>query len=426
MLQSSCLSHRCSLLGAWVVITESFFLTLPAQPGVCRCDAGSDHVITCRCRGSWPSIKEFQHVLIGRFDGCRKEPADSMLLHTIFLSMIISANGWSVIDNGTASSDDVPLMRRQVLSDFFNAASKCTSSSVLVVGEIACAPNVASASPTFRESDGPNPKVTNLANFPYRDDWTGSNLKLLSISDAASLATSPSTDKATAAITQFEMGRWPDPILRRQATPIPRHMLGTDQLKVVGSALRKTAQAEGAVGLAAQQCGVDGRMLWIDTSDIDRLSLGVSKHRARVNKSFSQSQVGEGTLAIRNSRDQAEGLFLVNPRITRRSSEMEMLPWTETCLVLPPKFSATVLRDASISVDYETLDGETKSISLDGELARCVQHEMDHDRGILLVDHIDLVEMEGGERGTMANIERENHSLRMTLAYERYISESTI
>ena len=352
-----------------------------------------------------------------------------MLLHTtcIFLSIIASAHAWSLLGNGFGSSGDVPLIRRrQVLSDFFNAAAKCASSSILVVGGITCAPTVVSAGATSRGSDGPNPKVTNLANFPYRDDWTGSNLKLLSISDAASLATSSSTDQATAAITQFEMGRWPDPILRRQATPIPRHMLGTDQLKVVGYALRKTAQAEGAVGLAAQQCGVDGRMLWIDTSDIDRLSLGVSKHRARGNKSVGQSQVGEGALATSNSRDQAQGLFLVNPRITRRSSEMEMLPWTETCLVLPPRFSAAVLRDASITLEYETLDGETKSISLDGELARCVQHEMDHDRGILLVDHIYLGEMEGGERGTMATLERENHSKRMALAYERYISESTL
>ena len=351
--------------------------------------------------------------------GGHKEPAGSMLLpRVIFLSMIsTSAHAWaSPLDNSIGSSGDVPAVRRQVLSDFFNAAAKCTSSSALVVGGIACAPTVVSASATSRGSDGANPKVTNLANFPYRDDWTGSNLKLLSISDAASLATSSSAGKATAAITQFEMGRWPDPILRRQATPISRDMLGTEQLKVVGEALRKTAQAEGAVGLAAQQCGVDGRMLWIDTSDIDRLSLGANKYRARGNKSVGQSQVGEGALAKRpNSREQSEGLFLVNPRITRRSSEMEMLPWTETCLVLPPRFSATVLRDAFITVEYETLDGATKSISLDGELARCVQHEMDHDRGILLVDHIDLGEMEGGERGTMANLEREGHSKRMTI-----------
>lgn len=353
--------------------------------------------------------------------GGHKEPAGSMLPRVIFLSMITSAHAWALLDNGIGSSGDVPVVRRrQFLSDFFNAAAKCTSSSLLVVDGIACEPTVVSASPTSRGSDGGA-----LANFPYRDDWTGSNLKLLSISDAASLATSSSADKTTAA-TQFEMGRWPDPILRRQATPIPGDMLSTDQLKVVGDALRKTAQAEGAVGLAAQQCGVDGRMLWIDTSDIDRLSLGVNKHRARGNKSVGQSHAGEGEITMKKSREKAEGLFLVNPRITRRSSEMEMLPWTETCLVLPQKFSATVLRDASISVEYETLDGETKSISLDGELARCVQHEMDHDRGILLVDHIDLGEMEGGESGTMANLERENHSKRMTLAYERYISESTL
>ena len=353
-----------------------------------------------------------------------------LLPRVIFLPMIsTSAHAWaSLLENSIGSSGDVPVVRRQVLSDFFNAAGKCTSSSALVVGGIAGAPTVVSASATSRGSDRANPKVTNLANFPYRDDWTGSNLKLLSISDAALLATSSSAGKATAAITQFEMGRWPDPILRRQATPISRDMLGTEQLKVVGEALRKTAQAEGAVGLAAQQCGVDGRMLWIDTSsDIDRLSLGANKYRARGNKSVGQSQVGEGALAKRpNSREQSEGLFLVNPRITRRSSEMEMLPWTETCLVLPPRFSATVLRDAFITVEYETLDGVTKSISLDGELARCVQHEMDHDRGILLVDHIDLGEMEGGESGTMATLERENHSLRMTLAYERYVSESTL
>ena len=47
---------------------------------------------------------------------------------------------------------------------------------------------------------------------------------------------------------------------------------------------------------------------------------------------------------------------------------------------------------------------------------------MDHDRGVLIVDHIDLDEMEG----TMAMIERKNHPLRMASAYERYISESTL
>ena len=326
-------------------------------------------------------------------------------------------------DRSSPPPDDVlnvALSRRQILSDSINVAARCAcalSSADLVAGGIVLRPRAVSA----RMSD--DLVVTDRANFRYRDDWTGSNLKWLSISDAASLVTSSSSDNH---VLQLEMGRWPDPILRRPANPIPWNMLGTEQLKVVGHALRTTARAEGAVGLAAQQCGVDGRMVWIDTSsEGDKRPTSTSKRKMlRGNK--GAAQVGEGMSTNQNDGDDNEGLFLINPRITWRSSEMEMLPWTETCLVLPPHFSATVLRDASISVEYETLQGETKSISLDRELARCVQHEMDHDRGILIVDHIDLGEMDGGEEGTMAMMERKNHPLRMASAYERYVSESTL
>ena len=326
-----------------------------------------------------------------------------------------------LLGDGSSPPDDVlVLSRRQILSDSINVAARCAcalSSADLVAGGIVLRPRAVSA----RMSD--DLAVMDRANFRYRDDWTGSNLKWLSISDAASLVTSSSSDNH---VLQLEMGRWPDPILRRPANPIPWNMLGTEQLKVVGHALRKTARAEGAVGLAAQQCGVDGRMVWIDTSsEGDKRPTSTSKRKMlRGNK--GAAQVGEGMSTNQNDGDDNEGLFLINPRITWRSSEMEMLPWTETCLVLPPNVSATVLRDASISVEYETLQGETKSISLDRELARCVQHEMDHDRGILIVDHIDLGEMEGGEEGTMAMMERKNHPLRMASAYERYVSEPTL
>ena len=38
----------------------------------------------------------------------------------------------------------------------------------------------------------------------------------------------------------------------------------------------------------------------------------------------------------------------MNPRIINGSPESEMLVWTEECLVLPPEFRATLLRDAEI------------------------------------------------------------------------------
>lgn len=116
------------------------------------------------------------------------------------------------------------------------------------------------------------------------------------------------------------------------------------------------------------------------------------------------------------------GIFLCNPRIIARSPEIDMKVWTEECLVLPPTFTATVLRDASILVQYENLDGVTISKYLTGELARALQHEMDHDRGILILDHVDLNKMESLK---MKRIERDGHEDRMALAYSRYIDVPT-
>jgi peptide deformylase len=54
--------------------------------------------------------------------------------------------------------------------------------------------------------------------------------------------------------------------------------------------------------------------------------------------------------------------------------------WQEHCLVLPPTFTATVLRDAWIVVEYQDLQGNLHSTRLPGESARVAQHELDHDR----------------------------------------------
>lgn len=96
--------------------------------------------------------------------------------------------------------------------------------------------------------------------------------------------------------------------------------------------------------------------------------------------------------------------------------------WREECLVLPPDFTATVLRDSTIGVEYETLSGKTKLITLRGELSRAFQHEFDHDRGILLLDHISLDEMDS----RMRNIETKGHDERTILAFSRFLSEPRV
>lgn len=99
----------------------------------------------------------------------------------------------------------------------------------------------------------------------YNDqtNWTGTSLSLLSPSQAAHY-TEPC----------YPMGRWPDPILRRPATSYPKDDIKKDPLLLTNicNKLRETARENGAVGLAAQQCGIDVSLIFLD--DPQLLSLG--------------------------------------------------------------------------------------------------------------------------------------------------------
>ena len=207
------------------------------------------------------------------------------------------------------------------------------------------------------------------SNYPYSDTWTGTALPLLDLTQASSR-------------DEWNMGRWPDPILRRPASPVDPSWFGTDTLFQATRLLQQTSRQAKAVGLAAQQCGVDARIVYLEE--------------------FTAS------------------LVMVNPHIIHRSDEQDMVVWREHCLVLPPSFQATVLRDAWIDVEYRDWQGRYHQTRLKGETARAAQHELDHDGGILILDHVSLDEMEN-ER--MQAMEIEGHDERMALAYSRAIEE---
>ena len=238
--------------------------------------------------------------------------------------------------------------------------------------------------------------------------------------------TSSFLDKSNPVLT---MGKWPDPMLRHPSSRVPASVFQDknqrDQLLLVAIALKNTARNEGAVGLAAQQCGVDASLIYIDNVwGVERSNtipmidiLGEGKSNSRFFNRF-----------ILNNQNE-KGIFLVNPCIIQRSPESEMIVWTEQCLVLPPEFRATLLRDAEVTNEYESMDGVTKHMKLKGELARCCQHEMDHDRGVLIVDHVSLDELLTIDGNSlMADIENADgsHSRRMQRAYSREVSESSL
>ena len=266
--------------------------------------------------------------------------------------------------------------------------------------------------------------------FRYSDSWTGTNLPVLSLEEAI-LSARPITAEAgdgnfdrdsghpnvkesgeTRYINSssnnliWSMGRWPDPVLRRPAEVVDGDVwFGTDTLANACQILKTTADHHGAVGLAAQQCGINARIVYVNL----------------LPEASSTTKRGHKAAAL--NWPKSTSLLMVNPRIVQRSAEAEMLCWEEQCLVLPPSFDVTLLRDKWVDLQYWTPTGNLKETRLHGELARCVQHELDHDRGILTLDHISLDEMESL---TVRLIEKPEHESRMNAAYARAVEPRVI
>jgi len=76
---------------------------------------------------------------------------------------------------------------------------------------------------------------------------------------------------------------------------------------------------------------------------------------------------------------------IANPEILWRSEEL--VTYNEGCLSLPEHY-ADVSRPAKIRLRYVDYQNELREVEIEGLLATCIQHEMDHLEGVLFVDHI--------------------------------------
>ena len=141
--------------------------------------------------------------------------------------------------------------------------------------------------------------------------------------------------------------RYPDPRLHTVAKPVQQVDARIRQL--VDDMLETMYEAEG-VGLAATQVDVHERVIVIDTSE---------------------------------ARD--EPRVLINPELVMRSDEMHV--GDEGCLSVPDQY-AEVMRPDRIRARWQDEHGATHEEDLDGLLAVCLQHEMDHLEGVLFIDHL--------------------------------------
>ena len=144
----------------------------------------------------------------------------------------------------------------------------------------------------------------------------------------------------------------PDPRLKINTEPV---LVVDDELRRFLEDMQETMYAADGIGLAAPQVG-------------DRRSIIV--------------------LDVTNREEGRQPLCLINPEIVWNSDEQRT--HQEGCLSLPEYF-ADVKRPVSIRLKYLDKNGASQKLSADGMLATCIQHEMDHLKGILFVDHISSV-----------------------------------
>lgn len=142
---------------------------------------------------------------------------------------------------------------------------------------------------------------------------------------------------------------YPDKFLRQSAKPV-ENIDGALQ-KLIGDMAATMYEAKG-VGLAAIQVGNDNSMLVYDVAPRD------GKHSLEV---------------------------LINPMIITR--EGEILSEDEGCLSVPD-FRANVKRAELVQVEGFDREGKPVRIEVEGLLAIVLQHEIDHLKGTLFIDHI--------------------------------------
>jgi peptide deformylase len=152
----------------------------------------------------------------------------------------------------------------------------------------------------------------------------------------------------------------PDPRLRQLSKPVEAV---TDELRALIADMFETMYEAPGIGLAAIQVGHPLRLLVMDLQERDE-------------------EVGddeEEREPVRQPR------VFINPELSEPSEDLSV--YNEGCLSVP-EYYAEVERPRTIRAQWLDEHGEKHDEVLDGLLATCLQHEIDHLNGVLFIDHL--------------------------------------
>ena len=141
----------------------------------------------------------------------------------------------------------------------------------------------------------------------------------------------------------------PDEILKKISDPVEK--IGINEKKLIND-LFETMYVSNGIGLAAVQIGILKRVLVVDVSNKD---------------------------------EKNQPIVLINPVIKNLSDDTSV--YEEGCLSIPETF-IEIERPKICEVEYIDETGSKKNLECDGLLSTCIQHEINHLDGKLIIDHL--------------------------------------
>jgi peptide deformylase len=147
---------------------------------------------------------------------------------------------------------------------------------------------------------------------------------------------------------------WPHPTLKLKAKPVA---VVDDTIRTLIKDMFESMYEADGVGLAAPQVGVLSNVIVLDTTP---------------------------------RQPESKPVAMVNPEIVELEGKMV---YREGCLSIPGE-AEDVERAAIVTVKYLDENGVQQTLRAEGLLAVAIQHETDHLKGLMFVDHVSALKRE--------------------------------
>ena len=141
---------------------------------------------------------------------------------------------------------------------------------------------------------------------------------------------------------------FPDPRLRKVAVPVTKF---DKSLKIITSNMLETMYAEEGIGLAATQVDIHERIIVMDLSE-----------------------------------ERNDPKIFINPEF-KILNDKSLLSFKEGCLSVPG-ITEDITRPDNIYLTWQDINGKQHEAEPSGLLTVCIQHEIDHLEGKLMVDYL--------------------------------------